>query len=209
MSFKFHQFKKRAGYLILSSARTIAFTAAAVTGGLLSSCYAVNTGTALTTQKLGPWTTWIAAGQPGTDPYTRAHFAALGALPLNSETAQLYTARTDSDGRRLHSSCDYAIEGKAIPSYWWSLSVFDDAGRLIANSAERYTFTSDTISLEPGGTFAVTLSRDARPQNWLPTGGAGRLAVTFQVLDLGVRAVARDDESFEKSLPAINRVSCK
>lgn len=209
MSFAFHQFKKKLSYLTVSSARTIAFCATVMTGGLLSSCYAVNTGTALTTQTLGPWVTWIAAGQPGTDPYTRAHYAALGALPLNSETSQLYTAKTDSDGRRLHSSCDYAIEGHAIASYWWSVSVFDDAGRLIANPAERFSFTSDTMGLRADGSFVVSLSRDARPENWLPTGGAGRLAVTLQVLDLGVRAVARDDDSVEKSLPVIRRISCK
>jgi hypothetical protein len=209
MSFAFHQFKKKLTYLTISSARTMAFCATVLAGGTMSSCYAINTGTALTTQSFGPWNTWLAAGQPGTDPYTRAHFAALGTLPLNSETAQLYTARTDSDGRRLHSSCDYAIEGKVIAGHWWSIAVFDDAGRMIANPAERYSFTSDTMGLKPDGSFAVALSRDARPDNWLPTGGAGRLAVTLQVLDLGVRAVARDDDSTGKLLPVISRVSCR
>ena len=103
MSFAFHQFKKKLIYVTVSSARTIAFCGAVLTGALMSSCYAINTGTALTTQTLGPWTTWISAGLPGTDPYTRAHYAALGALPLSSDSAQLYTARTDSEGRRLHS----------------------------------------------------------------------------------------------------------
>ena len=209
MSFAFHQFKKKLTYLTLSSARTIAFCASVLAGGIVSSCYAVNTGTALTTQTIGPWVTWTAAGQAGTDPYTRAHFAALGALPLNSETAQTYTAITDIDGRRLHSSCDYAIEGRAIPFHWWSVSVFDDNGRLIANPAERYAYTSDTMSLRADGSFVVSLSRDARAENWLPTGGAGRLALTLQVVDLGVRAVARDDDSVEKSLPKIQRISCR
>jgi hypothetical protein len=209
MSFAFHQFKKKLTYLTVSSARTLAFCGAVLAGGLMSSCYAVNTGTALTTQTYGPWVTWVSAGQQGADPYTRAHYAALGALPLSSETAQLYTARTDSDGRRLHSSCDYAIEGRTIPYHWWSVSVFDDAGRMIANAAERYTFTSDTIGMKADGSYAVSLARDARPENWLPTGGAGRLAVTLQVLDLGVRAVARDDDSVEKALPKIRRISCR
>jgi len=209
MSFALHQFKKRLVYLTLSSAQTIAFCGAVLAAGSVSACYAVNTGTSLTTQKVGPWVTWLSAGQQGADPYTRAHYAALGALPLNSETAQLYTARTDSDGNRLHSSCDYAIEGRAIAYHWWSVSVFDDAGRLIANPADRFAFTSDTIGLRADGSFIVSLSRDARPDNWLPTGGAGRLAITFQVLDLGVRAVARDDDTVEKTLPTIRRISCK
>ena len=209
MSFAFHQFKKKLGYLTVSSARTVAFCLTVLAGGLLSSCYTITTGTALTTQKLGPWVTWTTAGQPGTDPYTRAHFANLGALPLNSETAQLYVAKTDSDGRRLHSSCDYAVEGRGLASYWWSVSVFDDAGRLIANPAERYAFTSDTMGMKPDGSFVVAMSRDARPENWLPTGGAGRLSVTLQLIDLGTRAVSRDDESIEKNLPVIRRISCK
>lgn len=209
MSFAFHQFKKKLSYLTVSSARTAAFCGAVLAGGLMSSFYAVNTGTALTTLALGPWVTWIAAGQPGSDPYTRAHFATLGALPMSSETAQLFTAKTDSDGRRLHSSCDYSIEGKAIPSYWWSITVFDDQGRLIANPADRYSFTSDTMGIRADGGYVVSMSRDARPENWLPTGGAGRLAVTMLVLDLGVRAVARDDDSIEKSLPVVRRISCK
>ena len=209
MSFALHQFKKKLTYLFVSSARTIAVGGAVLAGGLLSSCYTITTGTALTTQRLGPWVTWTSAGQPGTDPYTRAHFANLGALPLNSETAQLYVAKTDSDGRRLHSSCDYAVEGKGMASFWWSVSVFDDAGRLIANPAERYAFTSDTMGVKPDGSFTVSLSRDARPENWLPTGGAGRIAVTLQMIDLGTRAVVRDDDSLEKSLPLIRRVSCK
>lgn len=95
-----------------------------------------------------------------------------------------------------------------MADHWWSVSVFDDAGRMIANPAERYTFTSDTIGMKSDGSFIISLSRDARPDNWLPTGGAGRLAVTLQMLDLGVRAVAREDESTEKRLPIIRRVNC-
>ncbi len=87
------------------------------------------------------------------------------------------------------------------------MSVFDSKGRLIPNAAQRYTYTSDTIALNPDGSFTASLARDARAGNWLPTGGAGRLALSFSVLDLGVRAVAKEGE-IEERLPVIRRRSC-
>ena len=63
--------------------------------------------------------------------------------------------------------------------------MFNDRGELIANPAQRYAFTSQSIALRPDGTFAVALAREASPGNWLPTGGAGRLALMFTTFDAG------------------------
>ena len=209
MSFVTHQIKKQVGLFVTRSARTLVFITCVAAASILSSCYSTDTGTSLTTETFGPWVTWTTAGQPGQDPYTRVHYARLGALPLNSDSSQIFTARTDSDGRRLHSSCDYIIEGHSLPTHWWSFTAFDDYGRLIPNTADRYAFTSDTVAYKADGTFAVTLSRDAQPGNWLPTGGAGRLAATFQLVDLGIRALTREDGALEKALPVIRRSACR
>ena len=85
-------------------------------------------------------------------------------------------------GRPLHSSCTYVVEGREVPGFWWSLTVFDSDGRLIPNVLERSAFTSDTMAINPDGTFAVTLSRDTMPGNWLPVGGAGNLALVFTAI---------------------------
>ncbi len=85
--------------------------------------------------------------------------------------------------------------------------MFDADGHLIANIAERYAFTSDTIALKPDGSYAAALARDARPGNWLPTGGAGRLALVFTVIDLGVTAVSHEGDIHAR-LPVIRRASC-
>ena len=76
------------------------------------------------------------------------------------------------------------------------------------NDANRYTFTSDTAALNPDGSFIVTLGRDARPGNWLPTGGAGRLIMNFTILDpaTGLSNDARAERN--KLLPAIRREGC-
>ncbi len=86
--------------------------------------------------------------------------------------------------------------------------MFDDRGELISNPAQRYAFTSQSIALRPDGTFAVALARDARPGNWLPTGGAGRLALVFTTLDPSTPLLANPTET-RKPLPEIRRIQCR
>jgi len=207
MSFTLHRLKKRVAMFVATTTDWALFIGVVLLLGLGSSWYMVEKGSPLTTVAVGPWVSWTAAGQTDADPYTRAHEARLGALPLSTDIAQTFTARADSEGRTLHSSCDYVIEGREMPSFWWSLTVFDADGRLIPNALGRSGFTSDTMAINPDGSFIATLSRDAQPGNWLPIGGAGRLALAFTVLDLGTRAVAQEGE-VEKLVPTITRKGC-
>ena len=176
--------------------------------GLGTSWYMIDVGTPLTTVREGPWLSWTSAGRPDADPYTRAHFARLGTLQFSAEMMLSYVANTDSEGRRLHSSCDYVVEGSEPGTGWWSLTVFDDRGELIPNPADRYSFTSQTIALRPDGTFSVALAREATPGNWLPTGGAGRLALVFTTLDPTTPLLSQSKDE-RKPLPQISRIQCR
>ena len=207
MNFTLHRLKRRIAAFISRSADWALFVGIVLIVGLGSSWYMVEAGSKLTTLTVGPWSTWPAAARIDADPYTRAHYARLGALPLSGEVALTFIARTDSEGIGLHSSCDYTLVGRDLPDHWWSLTVFDAKGRLIPNGAERYSFTSETIALSPDGTFTAVLARDARPGNWLPVGGAGKIAIVLTVLDLGVQRVAQEGE-IEKALPVIKRQNC-
>jgi hypothetical protein len=206
-SFTFHKLKKKVTAVVGRTADWALFLGIVLIGGVGSSWYMVDAGSSLTTVTVGPWTTWPSAARSDADPYTRAHYARLGLLPLSTEYAQTFVARTDSEGRGLHSSCDYTIEGQEFGGYWWSLSAFDAKGRLIPSVTDRHTYTRDTTALNPDGTFTVSLSRDPEPGNWLPVGGGGRLALVYTVIDLGVRAVSQDGD-IEKRLPVIKRKSC-
>jgi hypothetical protein len=187
--------------------RRVLLVGGAIAVGWISAWYMVEAGSRLTTQRVGPWVSWTAAGRPGADPYTRAHFARLGGLQINGDIARNWMARTDQTGERLHSACDYALSGR-LPTTWWSLSVFDEKGRLIRNAADRYSYSSQTIALQPNGSFIVALGRDARPGNWLPTGGAGRLTLQLTMLDQ--RGALIDlDANGGFVLPAIRKVSCR
>jgi hypothetical protein len=209
MNFFFHQLRKRLAVAINRTADYAMFIGFVLIAGIGSSWYMVDTGSALTTERVGPWVTWLSAARPDADPYTRAHFARMGTLPMSTEVAQTLISRYDDSGSRLHSSCEYVVKGHDIAGSWWSLSVFDDDGRVISNPAERYTFTSDTIALKPGGDYAVTLARDARPGNWLPTGGAGRLALVLTIVDLGLGSSERDREEEKNPIPTIDQVACR
>jgi len=203
-----HKLNKQLSLLFALLGDWAAFIGIVLILGLGSSWYMIDVGTPLTTEREGPWVSWTSAGRADADPYTRAHFARLGTLPLSAEMTLSYVAYSDSDGRRLHSSCDYLVEGREPGTSWWSLTVFDDRGELIANAAQRYAFTSQSIALRPDGTFIVALARDARPGNWLPTGGAGRLALVFTTLDASTPLLAKPADA-QKPLPIIRRVQCR
>ncbi|MGE0701980.1 MAG: DUF1214 domain-containing protein [Hyphomicrobiaceae bacterium] len=187
-------------------ANVIMFLLIAIVGGLGSSWYMIERGSVVTTRTQGPWTAWVAAGRADADPYTRAHFIRRGMLPVSSALALTFEAVSDNEGQRLHSSCEYAIDGEEPQSHFWSLSVFDEQGRLIPNAAERYSYNSATVLRTSGGRLSIALARSARPGNWLPTGGAGRLSLVLTVEE------ARDATETGKGgwrPPAIKRVSCR
>lgn len=208
MSFVRHQIKKRVASGLRLLTDWALFITVVLAAGFGSSWYMVEAGNRLTTVTAGPWVMWKTAARPDADPYTRAHFIRNGALPISTDIADTYLARTDSDSNPLHSSCDYSIEGTPPANSWWSVSVFDDSGGLIPNAADRHSYTSDTAILMPDGRFIGTLSRSASPSNWLPTGGAGRLAVMFTVIDYGAAGTS-DDGGGASLLPAIKRGACR
>lgn len=190
---------------LIGSALAVAFV---LTAGLWSSRTMINRGSEISVSTYGSWKQWRYEGRRDADPYTRAHLSNSGVLRISSDSAGIFDASIDSLGARLHSSCDYVIEGSSMGSLWWSISVFDSSGDLIANDANRYTFTSDTAALNPDGSFIITLGRDARPGNWLPTSAAGRLILNFTILDpsTGLSDAARIERN--KLLPVIRREAC-
>jgi hypothetical protein len=199
----------RAIFAILFRAISLILTVTLAIGvGVWSSRYMISRGSPLSADMYGPWQHWRDFGRETADPYTKAHIASTGKLRVSADSAGIFEARTDSQGARLHSSCNYKIEGGSLPGLWWSIAVFDSRGRLIPNEADRYEFTADTIAPNPNGSFVVSLGRDARPGNWLPTGGAGRLVLVFTVLDPANGLSDEQRAMRNKRLPVIHREGC-
>jgi hypothetical protein len=185
----------------------VAIAVLGVGGGLGSTWYMVEAGSRLTTRSFGPWTTWIAAGRPDADPYTRAHTARNGLLPIASTLELSFYAKTDSDRAQLQSSCDYAITVEGLEGAWWNLAAFDRRGGLIPNGADRFTFSSDTAMREPDGRAVIVVARDARPGNWLPV-GAGKVTLALTIQD-AVMAAAVHTGGNIKPLPTIRKIGCR
>lgn len=207
MNFNLHRIRKRLLAHLARLSTLIVVVVAVIAAGLASSWHLVEAGLSATTRTVGPWVMWVSAARADADPYTRAHFARNGMLVLSTEVAHTYLARTDSGGLKLHSSCDYAIEGTAPEANWWSIAAFDEHGRLIANPTDRHAFTSDTIAAGPDGRLTVSLARDARPGNWLPTGGAGRLALVLTLID--PQSPRGQGDADKPALPEIRRLQCR
>ena len=201
------KFKRRLVSAVLRLAEGLAVVAIVLFGGLGTSWYMVEAGSRLTTARKGPWLVWTSAARPDADPYTRAHFVQAGTLPVSAEVERTYVARVDDGGERLHSSCEYALEGKLTKAGWWSLAVFDERGRLIPNPADRYAFTGQTVAVTSAGGFIVALAREARPGNWLPVGGAGRLAIVLNIVDPRTPDSAATPD--DMALPSIRKIKCR
>ncbi len=177
--------------------------------GLGSAWYMIDQGSALTTHHIGPWTVWNSAGDPGADPYTKAHMARSGNLPITSKSALYFAARTDADGDGLVSTCEYGIEGRPMSAAWWTLALYDTSGRLITNKADRHAFNSRDIVRRVDDSYQIVLARNARPGNWLPTGKDVDLQLVLRVFAPRGAAGVIDANAIESQLPEIVKLRCE
>ena len=188
--------------------KLIAVFLLSLAAGLGSAWYMIDAGAAFTTGRIGPWAVWYAAGNPAADPYTKAHFARTGRLPIISTSALYYFAKSDSAGDPLSADCEYLIEGKTLDAAWWSLALYESSGRLIPNKAARHAYSNRDIAFRTDGSYRVVLARAARPGNWLPTGDAGKLQLVLRVY------LPRSSDSLvqgrliDAALPEILKLKC-
>lgn len=185
----------------------LTFAALSLALGLGSAFYCIEHGLAFVAPKAGSWKTWINAGSLVADPYTRAHIARFGDLPINSANGLTFTASSDSDGRDLSSSCEYEIVARPLSAIWWSIALFDSDGQLIPNKADRHAFNSQNLTVLPDGTQRITLAPQARPGHWLPSGEDHDLMLVLRLIRPLSLEQQRQGLNFD-SLPLIRRVSC-
>jgi hypothetical protein len=183
------------------------FLGVALGGGLGSAWYMIEGGSRLSTRTFGPWVSWPSAGRPEADPYTRAHIARNAELPLSSTAELTFRAKTDNRGAWLTSACDYAIVMQEFDPAWWGLAVYDLQGRLVANVADRHAFNISSAMRDLDGRTVITLSRDARPGNWLPSGRGNRVVLVLTVQDTNMANAVHDGGSLK--VPDIVRTGCR
>jgi hypothetical protein len=189
--------------LLLGSLFAFAIAAAI---GLGLTWMALTHGTAYGGVTIGAWTAWPKNGTPGIDPYARAIVARSGELPIGSGDGVAFYARTDDSGAPLDGRCDVALTGITPQARFWTLTLYDPEGRLVANSVQRQGFTSQEVLRKSDGSFEITINPRARPGNWLPTGGIERYLLVLRLYDTPVGVATRTGK--DAPMPALTRRSC-
>lgn len=179
--------------------------------GIGSAWYMIERGSMLTTTRIGPWTSWLSEGNPNADPYTRAHLARSGRLPLTSTAARYFSASTDSNGGRLSGACEYTIVGAPLNARWWSIALYDSRGSIVPNPSNRYSFNSEEAIRRSDGSYEIHVSQKARPGNWLPNGDDPDRSLTLLLRVYGPREtdVSGIGQIPAESLPKIELKRCE
>ncbi len=154
---------------------------------------------------VGPWTAWPSAGGPDADPYSVALLARSGEVPLGAGEGLAFTATTDSDGEPLTGNCGYRVTGLTPPARLWTLTAYDDAGRLMANAARRTGFQSREILRRPDGGIDITVSPDVEPGDWLPIARVERFQLALRLYDTPLTTAT---EFVGIDMPRIDRERC-
>jgi hypothetical protein len=183
----------------------LAFAVAAVVG-LGTTWLALTRGTAFGPLRVGAWTAWPKTGTPEIDPYARAMIARSGELPIGSGDGIAFFARTTDDGLRLDGRCEISVTGITPPARFWTLTLYDPQGQLVANSVNRYGFSSEEVVRAMDGNFSIALAPRARAGNWLPTGGVERYLLVLRLYDTPVGVAMQTGR--EITMPAVTRKGC-
>jgi len=182
-----------------------AFVLAAMVG-LGTTWLTLARGTAFGGVTIGAWTAWPKTGTPDIDPYARAVVAQTGRLPIGSGDGVAFYATGDDQGHVFDGRCDVTLSGATPPARFWTLTLYDREGHLVANSVNRYGFTSQEIVRRSDGSFDVVVAPRARGGNWLPTAGVDRYVLVLRLYDTPVGVASRTGR--EATMPAIAQGSC-
>ena len=182
----------------------LSLTVAALVG-LGGTWMALTQGQALGGLTVRAWTAWPRHGTPGIDPYARAMVARSGELPLGSGDGIAFHARTDDKGLPLDGRCDVVLAGTTPQARYWTITLYDPNGTLVANAVQRHGFTSHEIVRNANGSFEISVGPRVRPGNWLPTGGIERYLLVLRLYDtpIGVATRGRD-----VAIPTVTRRAC-
>jgi hypothetical protein len=161
----------------------VALTGAAL--GLGATSVSVTRGFGFDRVKAGPWRAMPQVPANGGDPYARAEVARSGVAPLGAAEGLGFTASVDSAGDKLDASCDYRIVGAMPSARFWTLTVTDTKGHLVASEgpARRAGFTSSEMLRDAKGGFEIRLAREARAGNWLPLAAPGAFTLALRLYD--------------------------
>ncbi len=195
--------------LFAFATRIVVFILGGIAIGFLSAWYMIDRGSPLTTTFSGSWSLWVHDGDVGADPYTLAHMARSGRLPVTSSNALYFVAKRDSEGDRLAMDCDYVLSGKPLDTDWWSLALYTEDGQPVKNSNGRSSMNSTTVLRLENGNYNIHLSKQVRPGNWIQISGREPIIIFLRLYGIHASKDFSRSNAIEQNLPVIRRMDCR
>lgn len=174
--------------------------------GLGATYFALTRGAAFGALKIGAWTAFPRTGTADADPYARASISRSGQLPIGLGDGVSFTATTDDKNQLLDGRCDVVLSGTTPTARFWTVTLYNASGQLVANSVNRFGFTSQEIVRRADGTFEIAVTPRASAGNWLPTGGIERYRLMLRLYDTPVGVSTRAGK--EVPMPSIRTEGC-
>ncbi len=178
----------------------------AATIGLSATWLTLTRGVAFGSLTIGAWTAWPKSGSQDIDPYAHATIARDGELPIGIGDGVAFVARTDDAGHEFDGRCTFTLSGMTPPARYWTVTLYNLQGGLVANAINRHGFTSEEILRSVDGRFTIAVAPQARPGNWLPTGGIERFVLVWRLYDTPIGVAATTMK--EGPMPAVERKGC-
>jgi hypothetical protein len=185
---------------------TIYCLALAAVIGLGLTWFTLTRGIVISPLQIGAWAAQPKAGTADVDPYARAEFERGGWLPTGLGDGVAFTAKTDDKGRTLDGRCEVTVAGITPQARYFTLSLYDTAGKLLTSSVGRNGFTSQELLRKGDGSFQVTVGPRARPGNWLPTSAVERYLLVLRLYDTPVGIATRTER--EAPMPSVTTGVC-
>src|ERR1700745_582301 len=174
--------------------------------GLGTTWMTTTRGTELGTLTIGAWTARPRTGTADVDPYSRATITRNGELPIGTGDGVAFTATTDDRKKPLDGRCDVVVSGVTPAARFWTLALYDQKGHLVANSLQRYGFTSQEIVRGADGAVEIRIAARVRGGHCLPTGGIERYTLMLRLYDTPVGVATRTQR--DAPMPAIATAGC-
>lgn len=180
--------------------------AVALVLGIGSAVWATNRLPFVGVMEVDGWSANTTLGGNSPDPYSQAHYARSGGLPLAAAEGLTFLRRADDDGDTLDANCTYVIAGNTPVARRWTLEVLH--GGLPEAPGEDglpRALHSHGIIRAADGSFTIRAAPVPQPGNWLFAGRSGSYTLALSLYDT---SVASDTGLVELSMPSVRRREC-
>ncbi|MEM7303636.1 MAG: DUF1214 domain-containing protein [Pseudomonadota bacterium] len=178
----------------------------ALVGGGYSAWYAVQDHHGFGSIRIGLWTAWPLAGNVDADPYTEAHVAREGTVPLGQAEGIAFFAGQDEAGDILLRQCNYLVSGRTPSSRLWTLAAISPSQLPVpAIEGTPDGAFSSTVVRNAGGDFELAVGPRAAAGNWISTSGSGPFSLVMRLYDTPVTS---SSGLVDPVMPTITKTGC-